>query len=239
MLSLLPWYQYARNIVDSWWQAFDNISHQFSILFHQQPQEQLSISADHLLCAQISSLAYDSPLIRPLILSSTRQYDDRLSNESMTVYINQWLSRVIIGYRGTVITTIQDILSDLQIVLWVNSIDPRVSQSREWYDTVQAVYNNYDIWVCWHSLWGTLAYLVAKHRLPAQCVVFNPWSAPNSVFIWFLSETMRHAPWTTVTTTYKILGDIVSTCSYVGTTHLFTKPLEDPLKLHWMNNFLQ
>jgi putative lipase involved disintegration of autophagic bodies len=67
-----------------------------------------------------------------------------------------------------------DLLSDMQIMMGVNSIDPRVSQSRWIYDQVKALFDTYQIWVCGHSLGGTPAYIVAKHRLPDQCVVFNP-----------------------------------------------------------------
>jgi len=238
MLSSLPGYDSAQHIVSWWSSSFDSMMHRFSVLFHQQPEDTLSICEDHYVCAQISSLAYNHSDKRPAIYAIWWQLDDRLSNEWCAIYIHQQRRIAIIGYRGTVVTTINDILSDMQIILWVNSIDPRLTQSRELYDTVKAVYDTYDIWVCWHSLWGTLAYLVAKHRLPAQCVVFNPGSAPNGVFVQLLSDTLRREPWTQVTTTYKILWDIVSTCSYVWDTHLLTKALSDPLQLHSMSHFI-
>jgi alpha-beta hydrolase superfamily lysophospholipase len=99
------------------------------------------------------------------------------------VYVTETEKRVVIAYRGTDLRDFSDLMSDVQVVLGLNGIDPRVLRSLEVYDAVRMQYPYYQIRVCGHSLGGTLSYLVAKHRNPDRCIVFNPGAAPNSVFV--------------------------------------------------------
>jgi hypothetical protein len=54
-----------------------------------------------------------------------------------------------------------------------------------------------------------------------------------------LTDTLLKKERTQKIHTYKILGDPISLCSYVGKTISFFVAKRNPLKLHAMNNFLE
>ena len=144
---------------------------------------------------------------------------------------------VLVCYRGTDFKDVKDIFSDVQIVLWVNWIDERVQQSLDFYDEVQMKYPNAKKWVCGHSLWWTISYVVTKHRGPERCIVFNPWASPTKSFIWMMKDTLFKKEWTKCITTYKIWGDVVSTLSFIWNVKNFTVKSVNPLILHSIDTF--
>lgn len=144
---------------------------------------------------------------------------------------------VLICYRWTDFKNVQDLLSDVQIVLGVNSIDGRVQQSLDFFDDVQMKYPKSQKWVCWHSLWWTISYIVTKHRSPDRCVVFNPWASPTKSFIWMMKDTLFKRAWTKTITTYKIRWDVISTLGFVWNVKSFVVKSANPLTLHTINSF--
>jgi hypothetical protein len=46
----------------------------------------------------------------------------------------------------------KDLISDAQIVLDIQGIDPRVKASLHCYDNCKKYYETFDFWVCGHSL---------------------------------------------------------------------------------------
>ena len=144
---------------------------------------------------------------------------------------------VLICYRGTDFKNVQDLLSDIKIVLWVNWIDGRVQQSLSFYDDVQIKYPNARKRVCGHSLGGTISYIVTKHRKPERCVVFNPWASPTKSLLWMMKDTFLKKHWTNLITTYKIWGDIISTLSFVWNVKSFVVKSASPLTLHSIDTF--
>lgn len=144
---------------------------------------------------------------------------------------------VLICYRWTDFKDVKDVFSDVQIVLWVNWIDGRVQDSLNFFDDVQMKYPDAKKWICWHSLWGTICYVVTKHRNPERCVVFNSWSSPTTTFLWMMMDTLTKREWTKSVTTYKIWWDIVSTLSFIWNVKNFTVKSVNPLTLHSINTF--
>lgn len=144
---------------------------------------------------------------------------------------------VLICYRWTDFKDVKDIFSDVQIVLWVNGIDGRVQQSLDFFDEIQMKYPDAKKWVSGHSLWGTISYIVTRHRSPERCVVFNPWASPTKSFIWMMKDTLFKKDWTKCITTYKIWGDVISTLSFVGNVKSFVVKSANPLTLHTINSF--
>lgn len=144
---------------------------------------------------------------------------------------------VLICYRGTDFKDIKDLFSDVQIVLWVNGIDGRVQESLEFFDDVQMKYPDAKKWICGHSLWGTISYIVTRHRNPERCVVFNPWASPTKSFIGMMKDTLFKKQWTRCITTYKIWGDVISTLSFVWNVKSFVVKSANPLTLHTINSF--
>jgi hypothetical protein len=144
---------------------------------------------------------------------------------------------VMVCYRGTDFKDMKDLLSDVQIVLWVNWIDSRVQDSLDFFDDVQMKYPNTKKRICGHSLWWTISYIVNKHREPERCIVFNPGASPTKTFIWMMQDTLFWKAWTKRITTYKIRWDVVSTLSFIGNVKNFTVKSVSPLKLHSIDTF--
>lgn len=189
------------------------------------------------LCAQITGFSYLTPEKRPYQIGDF-YLEPSYNRLFHCIYLNHQEKICIIGYRGTDAKEKSDLLSDAQIILGVNAIDPRVSGSLQLFDQVRKTHPEYQKRICGHSLGGTLCYIVAKHRKVDYCCTFNPGSAPNKIFILMLRDTLLKKERTQKIQTYKILGDPVSLCSYVGKTVSFFVPQRNPLKLHTMDNFL-
>ena len=152
-------------------------------------------------------------------------------------YIHRTKNIVLICYRWTDFKNIKDLLSDVQIVLWVNSIDVRVQDSLEFFDDIQLKYPDARKWVCGHSLWWTVSYIVTKHRNPERCIVFNPWASPTASFVWMMKDTLLKKSWTQTITTYKIWWDVVSALSFIWNVKNFIVKSASPLTLHTINSF--
>jgi len=163
--------------------------------------------------------------------------DQSLSFLVHAAYKHRSENLVLICYRGTDFKNVKDILSDVQIVLWVNGIDWRVKESLEFYDQVQMKYPSDRKWVCGHSLWGTISYVATKHRNPERCVVFNPWASPTKTFLGMMQDTLMKREWTKSITTYKVWGDIVSALSFIWNVKSFIVKSASPLKLHTIDSF--
>ena len=144
---------------------------------------------------------------------------------------------VLICYRGTDFKDVKDIFSDIQIVLWVNWLDWRVEKSLEFFDDVQMKYPDAKKRICGHSLWGTISFLITKHRSPERCIVFNPWSSPTTTFLWMMMDTLVRRKWTRAITTYKIWWDIVSALSFIWNVKNFVVKSLNPLTLHTIDSF--
>lgn len=144
---------------------------------------------------------------------------------------------VLVCYRWTDFKDMKDLFSDIQIVLWVNWIDWRVSNSLEFFDNIQIKYPDARKWICGHSLWWTISYIVTKHRNPERCIVFNPWASPTKSFIWMMEDTLFKKDWTKSITTYKIWWDAISTLGFIWNVKNFVLKSASPLKLHSIDSF--
>lgn len=212
------------------------MSHHFAKLFDCVAEPLRPLPSDDLPAYRVTCATYAPPDLRPMTIDT---YTHVLLDDAhrACVYVDEAARRVVIGYRGTDVTTLKDVTSDIAIVLGVSAVDTRVRDSLALYDRVRARYPDYVLTVCGHSLGGTLAYIVAKHREPTRCVVFNPGSGINALFIQMLADTVKKEPWTRAVHTYKILGDVISSFSFVGETTLFRVAAADPLALHSIKSF--
>lgn len=211
----------------------------FSSLFDQVADQYIVLFSEDIIYHQITIYSYYPPDKRPAIIGDYQL--DHLSEdeEKVCIYVNHATQHLIIGYRGTDITNINDLMSDVELVLGVSGLDKRVEDSLRIYDLARKKYPEYTKGICGHSLGGTICYIVSKHRNPEHCTVFNPGSAPNTLFIQMLTDTVQKAPWTRYVYTYKILGDILSTFSFVGITKVFRISAVNPIILHGLENFAQ
>jgi len=197
----------------------------------------IELPEDDALCAQVANQSYSEKDVRSKQIDSFT-LDEKTSTTDAAVYVDKTRQVCIIGIRGTKVTEFKDLSSDAQIVLDIQGIDPRVKNSLHIYDNCKRQYEHFKFRVCGHSLGGTLSYIVAKHREPDKCVVFNPWVSINTFFLQMVEDTIKKYPRAEKTKTYKILGDIISTAAFVGHTKIFSIKSNDPLKLHAMDNFV-
>ncbi len=226
-----------NNIKNYFLQPIQNLQ-KLKPLFSVKPEEKISLLPEDQICCQVTAVSYRKIVDRPSALGDWLLIDDFFNEEKHCIYVNHSLKTVILGYRGTIVTNIKDLMSDVQIILWVATIDERVKESLMVYDSLREKFPDYKKRICWHSLGGTICYIVAKHRIPDRCTVFNPWSSLNQLFVQMLTNTIQGLPRTQQVYTYKILWDPVSLFSFVGTTKIFTVPKVDPLALHALNNFV-
>lgn len=220
--------------------VLDTIKHiydTYGTRFVEKVFPDILVPEEDKIFAQIANQSYLSPDVREKILWNYL-LDEVHSTVTTCVYINQTAKICILWYRWTVVKDIHDIMSDAQMVLDIQGIDPRVSEALAIYDVLRREYQGYALQVCGHSLWGTISYIVSKHRLADRCVVFNPGVSLNTFFVQMLEDTLKHVAWTKRTYTYKIFGDVISTLAFVGHTKTFALKAKDPLALHAMKNFL-
>lgn len=74
--------------------------------------------------------------------------EENLSSKTYAIYIHNEKKIIIFGIRGTDVRDIKDLISDIQIVLDIQSIDPRVKEVLSIYDTLRREYQGYKIRVC-------------------------------------------------------------------------------------------
>ena len=232
--------QFLQSIKDKYISVYyASIMKRFASLFDQMADPIVQIPPEDIIGHQVSNYTYYPPEDRPnqageFILEHL--FEDE---EKSCVYVNHTTKTWIIGFRGTMIDNMKDLMSDVKIVLGASGLDKRVMDSLNIFDTVRAKYPDYKKQVCGHSLGGTICYIIAKHREPDRCIVFNPGSAPNTLFIQMLTDTVQKAEWTRNVYTYKILGDMISTFSFVGNTKLFRVSEINPDALHTLDRFKQ
>lgn len=95
------------------------------IMKNSKVESKFSLPPKDELCAKITEYSYMQPDERPY------QVDDFYLEPAYNsifhgVYLNHKKKICIIGYRGTDTKEKADLLSDAQIILGVNAIDPRV-----------------------------------------------------------------------------------------------------------------
>jgi hypothetical protein len=205
--------------------------------FEKHISPRIELPEDDEICAQAANQSYIENNLRSKEIESFT-LNEKLSTNDVAVYIDTTRQICVLGFRGTIITEFKDLSSDAQILLDIQWIDPRVKNSLHVYDNCKRQYEHFSFRVSGHSLWGTLSYIVAKHRNPEKCVVFNPGVSINTFFLQMIEDTIKKSPRTEKTITYKILGDIISTAAFVWQTKMFSIKSSDPLKLHEMNNFI-
>lgn len=147
--------------------------------------------------------SYKTPTQRQKSIND-RILDEQFNFPLHNLYVHKTEQRILIVYRGTDVNDLQDIISDIQIILGTNAIDVRIQQSLDFFDQVKVKYPEHQIRVTGHSLGGTIALIIAKHRLPERTITFNPGSAPTKSFLAMMQDTLLKKERTTRITTYKI-----------------------------------
>lgn len=219
-----------KNKIEDIWIYFQNIFKKY--------ENEFKINDDDVILLRFCNISYTIPENRPLeYMWYDLQNDVMFNNHIFATYVNNTEKKIVITYKWTDIKNIHDIVSDLETILWVNAIDQRLFTALSSYDTIKSKYPDYLIYICWHSLGGTISYLIMRHRNADRCTVFNPWSVPNKLFLDMAEDTLSHDKWVKNIYTYRVLWDPISTFSYVGNTKIFRVSDPDPLRLHSLQIF--
>jgi len=103
------------------------------------------------------------------------QYLQKESTRYIAIYQYQTMMthNIIIAFRGT--KQINDVVPDYFILRNKHHLSERFKESLAMFDQVQTQYPKANIYVCGHSLGGTLAIWVNQNRKDCkQCYAFNP-----------------------------------------------------------------
>lgn len=219
-------------------ESLEDIKKHFSSLFESIKEEDtINLASEDIPCAIIANIVYNDPFSRPREIWSYTLIEAHNSIE-YCLYRDAIKWKCILWFRWTEMTEAKDYLADLNIILWTHAFIERFQDSITIYDTMCNEYPDDIKMITWHSLGGTICYLIAEKKDPDRTVVFNPWSSVNPTFAHMLADTQLQKSWTKRVFTYRILWDVVSTLSIIGYTRTFRKASVNPLELHAAANFL-
>lgn len=223
----------TESIKNEW----DSIHTSFSGVFDKVFEEDsINLDPQDIACAYISDRVYLNPFERPRHIFGY-ELDEKFNEFEYALYVNHTTKTWIIGYRGTEVTAVKDYISDLHIALGTQSWNERFEGSVKIYEDATKAYPDYHKVITGHSLWGTIAYFIAKRFNPDRCVGFNPGSSANPTFAQLIADTQTQADRTRHVFTYHIAGDPISSLSYIGYSRAFRKRNLNPLGLHGISNF--
>lgn len=182
--------------------------------------------------------SYNSPGNRPKDIDGYT-LDEDLSTDREAIYANENAKTVIIGFRGTVITDIRDIISDANIVLGSQDRNERFKASLDKYQEVEDKYPNYKIGLTGHSLAGLISILTGQKMGADKIVVFNGAFGTDPQMTQLLKDSRNCVGWARKTTNYRILFDPVSILSLYGCNkRTFKVPKQtNPLNYHTKDQF--
>ncbi len=202
-----------------------------------QEEDIISIDPADVPCGIIANICYEDPFSRPRTIGAYTLIEKYNSIE-YCLYRDTEKQKYILWYRGTEVKEAKDYISDINIVIGTQAFNDRFQDSLTVYETIAAEYPDDIKIITWHSLGGTICYMIAQLKEPDRTVVFNPWSSANPTFLMMMKDTQFGAPWTKHVFTYRILGDIVSTLSVIWYTRTFRKASVNPWDLHAISNFM-
>jgi hypothetical protein len=97
-----------------------------TLITNSKFQKGVSLPPQDNLCAQITKFSYMEPEKRPYQIGNY-YLEPSYNSKFHCIYLNHQDKICIIGYRGTEVNEKKDLLSDAQIILGINAIDPRVT----------------------------------------------------------------------------------------------------------------
>lgn len=124
--------------------------------------------------------------------------EDYTSPEYVTA-INEDEQKIVIGFRGTDVNNIYDLIADAQITAGFaetsipSYVPSRFKSSEKVYKQVKEMYPEYDLTLTGHSLGGTVARYIGD-RYSEKAVVFSAGATPLEPFIENVKRTFNFKP---------------------------------------------
>lgn len=229
---------FSRATADQITDGFNDIKNRFSDLFGQIKEEDtINLAEEDIPCAIITNESYNDPFTRARKVWVYELVEDYNSIE-YCLYRDKKKEKFILWFRGTEFTEAKDYIADANILIWTHEFNERFQKSVLLYDEICEKYPDDIRVITWHSLGGTICYLIAQKKDPDRTVVFNAGSSVNPTFVMMMKDTQFQAPRTKRVFTYRILWDIVSTLSVIWYTRTFRKASVNPKELHAAMNFM-
>jgi esterase/lipase len=139
--------------------------------------------------ANISNQTYNDKENRQHNVNGFQLQNDFNGNKH-TVYKNG--KKVILGFRGTVPTDLEDLKTDASLVLGKHREHWRFKEALKTFDEVQRRYPDSEIFTTGHSLGGALANHVARNRERVRSVSFNAGHSPLDDVMLLSKENFRN-----------------------------------------------
>ncbi len=229
---------FSKDTADQIWESFHDIKNHFSELFNQiKEEDSINLAEEDIPCAIITNATYDGPFTRA---RKIWVYDlvEEYNNIDYCLYRDKKKKKFILWYRWTEFTDAKDYIADANILIWTHEFNDKFQKAVVIYDEICQKYPDDIRVITWHSLWGTICYMIAQKKDPDRTVVFNAGSSVNPTFVMMMKDTQYQADWTKRVFTYRILWDIVSTLSVIWYTRTFRKASVNPKELHAAANFI-
>ena len=118
-----------------------------TLVANSKLQRQIQLPERDQLLAEITAYSYLPPEKRPYQVWNF-YLEPAYNSIFHCIYLNHQEKVCIIAYRGTDFKNKSDLISDAQIILWVNAIDPRVTGSLTLFDQLRKTHVNYQKWIC-------------------------------------------------------------------------------------------
>jgi hypothetical protein len=133
----------------------------------------------------LSEASYKKTKDRPLEVKSQGLdliYQAQYSNERIAVYIDHKKKEIKIGFRGTVPTSLRDLISDVKIATGIGrDSDPYIIEAQALVKKLKSLYPDYKISTTGHSLGGFISREIAKKE-NVEGLGFNPGAGLPELF---------------------------------------------------------
>jgi len=207
--------------------------------YDSMPREDMEYAIASQLAYQYYDNNNDADQIQRALDTYLENYtfDPEYSNNNASTFIRPDGS-VIIAYRGTRPTNLDDLNTDASILAGQHRTDtphPRFVEAVNHYNYVKAKYDNVDL--AGHSLGGTIADYVGRMN-DEKAVVFNPGESPFSLSVIPASSTSKTRIYRT--NTFDIVSFANSMYPHAQSIRVVpqTDPQSDWFGSHNLTNFL-
>jgi putative lipase involved disintegration of autophagic bodies len=125
----------------------------------------------------LASISYDEK--RPESIGNGFNINNKYSDDRVAVYINDENKQIVLSIRGTRMSDMSDIVSDVKgVVFGMKEDDPNFYYVNRLVRSLKLKFKGYKITSYGHSLGGSISNYVAEKNPDIKAVTFNAGSSP-------------------------------------------------------------